>query len=730
MAVILKGISMRKQIYLNSLIFPAVILLFLGMAQANDIRETALFKAAQANQRSQKWKESLDKFQQVIALNPDTPLAHKARIEIGKYHKYHRDWDKAISLYREVVSRAPHSRQAHDALTAEAAIHYFRQDFPAALSIFKEVYGDTQDWDQVKYCSYWIKEILRKSSFDHEQQFSCGKESVKIAFNILGMQLNETELNSLFTDKSTMLSLCELNNAVSRKGLKSKVVKVTAADIQNLDTPFIALVKPEHYVVVTKTQGSNVTFVETAGIQESKTQDLGGFLSDFRGYALVFLKDSRLAKAGISVPDEDLKNIKGGVCLCCPPADLGVNPNTEYDGAGTCKVGMPGWLVNTASLNFIVQDIDLAYSSRGMPVTFVRTYNSDDPREGVFGRSWTFNYNVTLVENPDKSIDIRRGDGKVEHFFWNGTRYQSPWSVFDSLVKNADGSYTLTIKTDKSVYNFNAQGVLINIKDRNNNTISFTYDTESKLTVITDPNGKNITLTYGSNNKVSRVTLPDARFISFVYDANNNLIQSTDMVGATSSFRYDSTSYITEIVTPLRGVTTIAYSNSEGKAVSVITDAQENQRNYGRYQNSSQVRIIDSRGNATIYKNNYYMFTESITSASGNKVSFEYDYLGNRSKVKDSLGNAVTITYDGKGNPLTVTDPLTNKAAFTYDANNNLISAADPKGNISSFTYGANNNLISAKDADNQVTSFEYNCARPNSHRNFSQIKHVWKLTQ
>jgi len=58
-----------------------------------------------------------------------------------------------------------------------------------------------------------------------------------------------------------MLSMLELDNAAANNGFKSKVVKVQAADVQNLDTPFIALVSPEHYVVVTKTENSSVTLL-------------------------------------------------------------------------------------------------------------------------------------------------------------------------------------------------------------------------------------------------------------------------------------------------------------------------------------------------------------------------------------------------------------------------------------------------------------------------------------
>jgi len=91
-------------------------------------------------------------------------------------------------------------------------------------------------------------------------------------------------------------------------------------------------------------------------VRKDKTMSrkLDEFLNDFQGYAMVFLKDSRLAKAGNPITQDEAKNIKGGVCWCCSPGDLGIAPNIEFDtpSGQTCptRPGMPSWLVNTQTL--------------------------------------------------------------------------------------------------------------------------------------------------------------------------------------------------------------------------------------------------------------------------------------------------------------------------------------------------------------------------------------------
>jgi RHS repeat-associated protein len=686
-----------------------------AFSQGLNQESAILLEAGFQEQRNLNWKSALDKFGQAIASSPRSEIAQKAHIEIGKYYKYQRDWQEAIEEYHKAIAIAPHSRSAHDAKTAEAAIYYFRQDFPRALELFKEVLAQTQDWDQIKYCSYWIKELKRKMAFAPQDSFACGPESLKIALRILKIDTSDKDISGLFTyQEGNSVSVSDLAKVASQKGLNPRVVKVKQSDLQNLDTPFIALVEPEHYVVVTAAGDGSVQFIDPA--QQAGTQDftLEEFGRQFSGFALVFMDEKRFARANCATAvGDELEKLKGGICWCCPPSSLGgsgTNPNVEFDGSGPCSTGMPSWMVNTVNLNFLAQDIDFSYICRGMPVELIRTYNSDDPREGIFGRSWTFNYGASLVENSDKSIDLRRGDGRVDHFFWNGTRYQGPETVYDSLVKNADGTYALRIKQDKTTQNFNAQGRLISIIDKNGNALSFNYDTTGKLLNISDPNGKKIEFGYNPAGKVSSVTLPDRRVARFAYDADNNLIQTRDTKNALAAYEYDDASYITSITTPHQGKTDIAYiSNSEGRAVKSITNALGGVRRYDVPDSHTKIRIRDSRNNATFYNNNSDGYTESITSPSGNKITFEYDSLSNRTKIKDSEGNATALTYDGRGNITSVTDPLGNKVTLAYDSDNNLISTLDPKGNATNFTYDAKSNLLEVRDQDNQVTGFAYN---------------------
>ena len=72
--------------------------------------------------------------------------------------------------------------------------------------------------------------------------------------------------------------------------------------------------------------------------------------------------------------------------------------------------------MNLSNFNLLVQDTDFAYSGLGPAVYLHRTYNADDPDDGIFGRSWSFNYGASLEEQASGDVNLRRESGKEEFF--------------------------------------------------------------------------------------------------------------------------------------------------------------------------------------------------------------------------------------------------------------------------------------------------------------------------
>jgi len=187
--------------------------------------------------------------------------------------------------------------------------------------------------------------------------------------------------------------------------------------------------------------------------------------------------------------------------------------------------GMPKIFVNPQNLNVVVGDVDLSYSGLGPKVEIKRTYNADDPRDSIFGRSWTFNYDVTLSEVPG-GIYVRRGSGKIHLFTGAGIGpYYPPKGVYDELVKKADGTYSLWIKKDRVTQNFDTNGKLVNIVDQNGNAITFQNEWVNPP-LIWGSNGSG----NGQFNYPHSLAVDQSGYV-YVADANNHRIQKFDSQG-------------------------------------------------------------------------------------------------------------------------------------------------------------------------------------------------------
>ncbi|MCL4395289.1 MAG: hypothetical protein M1482_10900 [Chloroflexi bacterium] len=100
-----------------------------------------------------------------------------------------------------------------------------------------------------------------------------------------------------------------------------------------------------------------------------------------------------------------------------------------------------------------------------------------------------------VVGDLDGPVTLRDGDGTEKTFGRNadGT-YNAPPGTYDTLVKNGDGSFTLT-HADQSQHLFDSSGHLSQIRDRKGNAIAFSYSGD-KLTFVQAAGGQTLALTY------------------------------------------------------------------------------------------------------------------------------------------------------------------------------------------------------------------------------------------
>jgi len=360
--------------------------------------------------------------------------------------------------------------------------------------------------------------------------------------------------------------------------------------------------------------------------------------------------------------------------------------------------------VNPTNGNLVYQEIDLQIPGRGPEVNLTRTYNSRKSSfKGLFGYGWITNLEATLVDSGSGPITLIDEDN-TRHIFGEkvGGGYETAGGIYLDLVKNADGSYTIT-ETDGTKSNFNSSGKISSIVDTNGNTTTFVYDAASKLTKIQDASSRSTITAYGTNGYVSSVTDPAGRATNYEYDASGNLIKVTDPEGKVTTFTYDTDHNITGITDARSIKTTVGYD-----ALDRVTSIS---------------RPITINGVVVTSKSTYAYDTinlvTSVTDGEGKRVDYTTNANGNVIQITgnplDSANKAITtFTYDNKNNLTKVVDPNTNKTngtasyVYTYDSNGNITGVQLPGNQNSTFEYDSKNNLIKEQDFNQNLSINDY----------------------
>jgi RHS repeat-associated protein len=356
--------------------------------------------------------------------------------------------------------------------------------------------------------------------------------------------------------------------------------------------------------------------------------------------------------------------------------------------------------VNPVNGNLVFQEVDATIPGRGVPISLIRTYNSrKSGSAGLFGYGWTTNCETKIIDTGN-TIVLMDGDN-TGHIFGEklGGGYTSPPGIYLELVKNADGTYTITQK-DKTKINFNTSGQLISIVDKDGNSTSVSYNGAGKISTITDPSGRTLTFAYGTNGYVSSITDPANRSISYGYDTAGNLITVTE-AGFTTRYGYDTYHNLTSLTDARNLTTTIVYDTSDRV--------------------SSIKRNITKDGVVNTSTTNYYYvpayYITATLDGESRQINYSYNQNGNVEKIEINPNDAAnksttTYTYDDNQQVTSVKNPNNQSSSlayvFSYDSNGNVKSVTSPENNAFYFSYDEQNNLTKEKDPNGQETKYDY----------------------
>lgn len=426
--------------------------------------------------------------------------------------------------------------------------------------------------------------------------------------------------------------------------------------------------------------------------------------------------------------------------------------STANMSSGNISHSQPLFATNGVAL---AAEIDLAYQSLNI-------------QDGPLGKGWTHTYHTSLTLNNDGSVFYRGGEGAKRLYTLSRGSYVSPAGDYSALVKNADGSFTITYH-DGLKQNFYSNGKLSSIVDRNNNTLTLAYrngDPTGDLISVTDPAGRVTVLDYDqsanphrlisvtdpagniynfeySGGMLSKVINPSAvpggprGYWQYTYNGDGLMITKTDPGNNITTYDYYA-DYRTKSAVDPEGTTNPAghtrsqtYNDESG----VVKTTTFTEKDGGQWLYSYDITTAtlksktDPYGNTTSYTHdsnlNMLTKTEPVAGtmtythdAFGNVLTatdplkqtttYTYNHFGQMTSATDPLGRTTTNTYDDKGNLTQTIDPLGGKTVFTYDAKGNPLTVTNALSQTSSFTYDTASNLVSAKDPLGNTTIFTY----------------------
>ncbi len=424
------------------------------------------------------------------------------------------------------------------------------------------------------------------------------------------------------------------------------------------------------------------------------------------------------------------------------------NPSTAFSSSRPQNmVGLPGYTVNTSTLNLSLQGLLFQAGTRGAAMLHAEIYYNSDPSvlPRNFGNSWRFFYEASLEALSDNhTILYQKGSGQVLKFASTVELGRATDATPITLTPPEGHSETLTRytnhctlleKTTRLTYRFDKSSgdlyYLTSITDPNGNVITVNTElTTGKLLSIVDSASRTLSFTY-ADNRCSRISVPGGRNIDFSYNATTgDLTRIVDVESNTADFIYDADHYLTRSVCEGHR-TDFTYESRGTDAGKYVSRVQDNLVGITDYEFLSttprQVRVTSPTGKRTTFNssdlqtnsvvnplgvNRQIGYTNHkvtrITDGNNKATTYEYDSYGNVSKEYDAYNKATSYTYDANHKPLTKKNALNQTWTYTYDANGNLKTSRTPLLHTTSMAYDSYGQMLSSTNPLGQITSWTY----------------------
>lgn len=259
---------------------------------------------------------------------------------------------------------------------------------------------------------------------------------------------------------------------------------------------------------------------------------------------------------------------------------------------------------------------DIAVASGNIDLTFNRYYNSADDSGNMLGSGWTASFEGSVNAYGENSVAVRIYGKSPLVFKAENGKYVCSYSR--AALTSSNGGYVFTDEGGLK-YNFNANGCLVKITDKNNNTVTINVDAGGKIQKVTDSEGTVTGYEYNSANNSVTVYKDNEVMEKRVYN-RYNYPTSTETADGTQKNYYCNAYGDIAVTEGSDGAKTLYAYDSKGNSVKVTTVSDgKRETETGSYDSSGNLlKTVTSDGKTLGY--NYNLKGDKIRTAENGTV--------------------------------------------------------------------------------------------------------------
>lgn len=415
-------------------------------------------------------------------------------------------------------------------------------------------------------------------------------------------------------------------------------------------------------------------------------------------------------------------------CDPAPPDTCPINnsPSTNSN-KEKCTGGEPVYLFDGS---FYYRHTDLIIPGK-IPIVIRRAYDTRIEFKGLFGYGWSLNYHIRLFVLSNGNRLVKHGDNSKTEFLPDGENTYRPEKGYEVITTHADGTSTLE-DADGYSYEFDLNGCLESISDKNGNELLFTYAETDEIKDL---------LPYSSISPYALIDTP----IIIGYDFQLIRVAESHegtLTGRYADFDYNANGRIIEIEDSAGRKVTYEYSADQKGDLVRMFDPEGNMYEYAYDDNHLMTSLVGlGCGDCTLHENTYNEDKQVIRQKHGNGIT-EFEYLpANRTKVSTHIYDDQTsqllhtryeyYDFNSEGYTLKHTQQVGSELdeepastedddvvwSYVYEANGNVQSQTNPQGVTTEYTYDVQTgNLLTEKvnvpdSTDYVLTEYAYDSA-------------------